>query len=365
MDNTDEDNYCSLNSGQKVYLINAPMALSTLNNSSNVSTVYQYGNSTPYTFLGPPGNDELKRTDYRATTFGLQTTCEIVTELCSLHVSSGVSTPFHCMDSFSGDVTEKNWDMVYFNDSSMVSNITVSGFQNPLPFGWAALLNQDMGTRALNGVSTTQHGGAAFVALCNTSVYDVAYTSVNGTITSFVPTMSNISVTNIVAGNMAETSIADDYLRLAAAMSVGVTATDAEDLANQLAIAYSKATLAVFSNSIVPSPASSARQRSSMLVTRVTAASLYALITVNLSFVVAGLVLCCLALRDPHPLETRDAQARLGIVGLIADRFEQPRASEDAKDFQDVFGEFGGKDSRVGLRRAKEGGWEYCLLGTD
>jgi hypothetical protein len=76
----------------------------------------------------------------------------------------------------------------------------------------------------------------------------------------------------------------------------------------------------------------------------------------------SGFVLCYLALRDPEPVELRDVQARLGIAGLIADRFEQPQASRDAKDLQDVFGEFNGKDVRVGMRRAKGGGWEYCVL---
>lgn len=252
--------------------------------------------------------------------------------------------------------------MVYFNDSSMVNDSTWSGSQNPFNFGWAALVNEDMGTPQIDGIVGTQQGGTGFVVLCNTSVYDIAYTSVNGTIRSFLPAMSNLSVSNIVAGNMAQTSIAGDYLKFSAAMSVGVTATNAKDLADQLALSYSKAALAVFSNSIVPSAVPRARYRSSILVARVPAAPLYALIAANLAFEAAGFVLCYLALRDPEPVELRDVQARLGIAGLIADRFEQPQASRDAKDLQDVFGEFNGKDVRVGMRRAKGGGWEYCVL---
>lgn len=85
----------------------------------------------------------------------------------------------------------------------------------------------------------------------------------------------------------------------------------------------------------------------------------------NLAFVVAGFVLCYLALRDPEAAETRDVQARLSIAGLIADRFQQPQASRAAKDVQDIFGEFNGKDDvRVGMRRAKGGGWEYCMLAA-
>ena len=64
-------------------------------------------------------------------------------------------------------------------------------------------------------------------------------------------------------------------------------------------------------------------------------------------FEAAGFVLCYLALRDPEPVELRDVQARLGIAGLIADRFEQPQASRDAKELRETFGEFNSKGVRV------------------
>lgn len=84
----------------------------------------------------------------------------------------------------------------------------------------------------------------------------------------------------------------------------------------------------------------------------------------NLAFVVASFVLCYLALRNPEAAET---QAWLGIIiaELIADRFQQPQASRAAEDLQDVFGEFNGKEGvRVGMRRVKGGGWEYCVLAV-
>lgn len=78
--------------------------------------------------------------------------------------------------------------MVYFNDSSMVNNSTWYGSQNPFNFGWAALVNEDMGTLQMDGIVGTQQGGTGIVMLYNTSVYDIAYTSVNGTIRNFLPT---------------------------------------------------------------------------------------------------------------------------------------------------------------------------------
>lgn len=59
--------------------------------------------------------------------------------------------------------------------------------------------------------------------------------------------------------------MAGDRLRSAAATPAGVTVTNAKDLADQLALSYSKEVLAVFSNSIVPSAVPRARYRSSIL----------------------------------------------------------------------------------------------------
>lgn len=53
--------------------------------------------------------------------------------------------------------------------------------------------------------------------------------------------------------------MAGDRLRSVATTSAGVTATNAKDLADQLALPYSKEVLAVFSKTIVPSAVPRAR----------------------------------------------------------------------------------------------------------
>lgn len=102
-----------------------------------------------------------------------------------------------------------------------------------------------------------------------------------------------------------------EHLRFAPAMSVGVTATEAHEMADQLAISYSKAALSVFSKSIVRSPGPHARFRTSILVARVPAALLYALLAADLAFVVADLILCFCALYDPEPGEARNVYCKL------------------------------------------------------
>jgi hypothetical protein len=59
-------------------------------------------------------------------------------------------------------------------------------------------------------------------------------------------------------------------------------------------------------------------------------------------------------LHDPRRTETRDVQARLGIVVLIVDHVQHPQASRDVKELQGIARQF--KDVRVGMRRAKGGG---------
>lgn len=133
---------------------------------------------------------------------------------------------------------------------------------------------------------------------------------------------------SLLGSNMAGTSIAGDYTGFGAAMSVGITGTNAHELADdQLAMSYSKAAVAVFSNSIVPGLVDRAGFRSSILVARMLATPLYAL-----QHSLCGgrpCKLSCVILRFVSPArvrpgETRDVQARLGIAGLIVVYYGQP-----------------------------------------
>jgi hypothetical protein len=77
---------CSLNvAGQAVFFANATQSLEVLNNASNLVSVLTYENNiSPYTYLGIPSSNELSVRDYTATTFGMNTQCELISNACNL-----------------------------------------------------------------------------------------------------------------------------------------------------------------------------------------------------------------------------------------------------------------------------------------
>jgi hypothetical protein len=108
-------------------------------------------------------------------------------------------------------------------------------------------------------------------------------------------------------------------------------------------------------------PALAVQQRESFLVSRVPAAPLYTLVISNLLFVVFGVILTCIAI-GVSTGDVREVQARLSIVGLVADRFEQQRGRDGVEKMDDYFEEKAGNDSmRVAIDRSEGGGFSYTV----
>jgi len=313
-------------------------------------TVLTYETTPTYTYLGIPPSDVLSQRDYTATTFGMETQCKLISNECNLNVQSGVSTPFRCTEAFSGDVSQDyGWVMAYFTNSTMTSNDTSRGIQNPYYFGLAPLVNAQGGGTLVQTNSTPipeiispSHGGITFVLFCTVAVYDVQYDSVNGTVTRFVTSLSNDSTANIWQGVMEYTDVGTTALQQAA--SLVAFSNSEQELADKIALAYSKIALAIGSEAVTPLPAIAAQERSSSLVARVPAAPLFTLVIANLLFVVLGIVFAGMALGSSGS-EVREVQARLSIVGLVADRFEGLRARNGAEKMDELFEESDGSGS--------------------
>jgi hypothetical protein len=189
-------------------------------------------------------------------------------------------------------------------------------------------------------------------------LYDIEYDSVNQTVTRFVATASNASVANIWQGPMAFVDVGQANLQTAVTVAAS-TATDAQDLADQIALAYSKVALGVGAQSVQRAPALAAQERTSLLVTRLPMAALFSLVAANLLFVLVGVALTIAALATSGG-EVREVQARLSIFGLVADRFEGLRASRRAEEMEDLFEERDGKGSmRVAVHQVVTGGYTY------
>ncbi|THV71581.1 hypothetical protein D6D28_04326 [Aureobasidium pullulans] len=362
-----------LNEGSRV--------LSVLNNASQLTTVSTFGDVTPYTYLGAPPSMVLPNQDYTATTFGALTQCRPISKECNLNPFSFVSTNFICSPTFKGDVTLAPWQMNYFLDGALTQNDTFYGVSNPYHMGWAALTNPQGGGTLVTGngdgggtpldpeIVVPRAGGIAFVLACNTTIYDIEYDSVNGTITRFVTQKSNNSVANIAqltSEFMMRMGTGDasgyptpGYFYLAQAASLATFSSSAQQLADKMALAYSRAAMSIFTAAVVPVPALAAQSRTQTLVARVSVAPLFTLVLANLMFVILGILLTCVTVWASND-DVNDVQARLSLTGLVADRFEGSQGQQAVKDMEDLFEEYEGQSSaRIGIVPSPEGGYAY------
>lgn len=354
---------CNLGwSGSATFLADSVKSLQVLNNVSDTIAVYNNGPDPIYPYLGIPMSGDIASHDYTATTFGLRTECKPSSRQCNLNGFSGASTPFHCTNAFYGDLktTADGWISTYFSDAAMSSNETFYGVQTPYYYAIGALFGtvQPASLEHETQIVTPMHGGIAFILSCAITTYDIEYDSINGTVTRFVATLSNASVANVWQLPMAEAHVAQSNLQTAALIAA-TTATNAQDLADQYALAYSKAALGVGAQSVQLAPALAVQQRSSFLVTRLLTAPLFCLIAANLAFVLLGTALTYVAVSTSGG-EVRDIQARLGIVGLVADRFEGDKASSSAEGVDQLFEEHQGSSSSVvAIERTMAGGYAF------
>jgi len=362
------ESFCSLNvAATAVFLANATQSFQVLNNISDVTTVLTYEGKPSYTYLGIP-RDQFSQRDFTATTFGMNTQCKPISNECNLNGDYGAFTPFTCAESFQGDLTSgPSWKIAHFNDSSMSSNLTTSGVHNPYYFGLAARENAGAGTTSpitrgnVPEIVDVLHGGIAFVLFCTTTLYDVEYDTVNGTVTRFVATASNDSVANAWQGPISLVSGAPGTPSLQQAAGLAVFSNTAQELADKIALAYSQVALAVGAQAVRRSPALAVQERQSFLVSRIPAAPLFTLVIANLLFVILGIVLAAIAIHTSGG-EVREVQARLSIVGLVADRFEAQRGRTGVEDMDAYFEEKDGNGSiRVAIDNGSGEGYRYRI----
>jgi hypothetical protein len=258
------ESYCSIDHSSSInFFNNGTQSLQVLNNISGLMTVFIYESNPPCTYLGVPLSDGLSRTDYTATTFGMNTNYKPVSNECNLNEEVGAFTPFKCGETFQGDLTwGPSWQMAYFTNSAMTSNDTPKGIYNSYYFGLAAreISGGPTGLTATNlivipEIVTPSHGGVSFVLFCSVTVYDVEYDSVNGTVTRFVTRVSNHSVANAWQGSMAIVTGAVGQANLQQKALLGILSNTAQQLADTMASAYSQVALAVSAQVLRPSPA--------------------------------------------------------------------------------------------------------------
>ncbi|KPI35252.1 uncharacterized protein AB675_3758 [Cyphellophora attinorum] len=309
---------------------------------------------------------QMASVDYSASSYAVQTQCTPVTSSCmDAEGAYGLGVPFHCPFQFQGIAdtsvgSANSVKMAYFTDSSGNNNDTsLVSVGNPYYHATVAVVNMRNGPSSAL-VSDPQivkgvHGGSTIIALfCTSTVYDLEYTSVNGSITRFVTSPSNTSMANILQGTQRLTEAGDANLVQAA--SVAGLGDSAQAISDQFALSYSQTALAVASGAFEPRLALEAQSRENMLVARVPKAPLTCLLVANVSLVVLGIILAIVAISCSH--DANEVQARLGIPALVATLFEEARIRAPVQKVDDMFEESRGQQSaRVGFVRSHHGAW--------
>jgi hypothetical protein len=360
---------CNLNnpaSGDVLLNVDPMKVLSNISDTMTVP-VLSVGQDQ-YAYVARPEISRLSLLDYTVSTYAIHSQCSPVTSQCTdPNNVSGVGTPYKCPFAFQGTVNtavgaSNSVTMAYFTDSTGSNNNTDQTLiDNPYYYSAMVLANM-RNPRPLTlqndpEVLSGGHGGATIVAMrCMSTVYDVEYSSVNGTIKNWRSSNSNRSTTLIVQGTQRHTNVGNPNLIQAA--SIAGLSNSAQEIADQFALAYSQTALAVASGAFEPRVALASQVREQILVARVPKAPLFALIATNLLLVLLGILLAIVALIANRG-NTGEVQARLSIPALVAALFEVNRA-KPVEEIEDMFEERHGEHGpRIGVAKVVEGGWVF------
>lgn len=368
---------CTLNpAAATTFLMQGPQAQSVVANLSTTMRVNTLAYEKDlFSYVGNPPKAALQNIDYTSHTWGLQTKCKPVTSQCIDEASiSGVRLKYKCPFAMEGTISteagtafQNQYLMTYFEDSTASSNSTLSvNLANPYYFGAISLVNQNIGHNpAMTDdpeITSTGHGAEVFALFCNTTVYDVEYTSINGSITRFNAAPANSTLTNIVQGTQQYTHVGDPNLIQGAAIAALVS-NDSQAVADYFAMTYSHIALGIASAAFTPQAAVQAQRRETMLVAKVPIAPLACLLIANISLALLGIVLMIIAAVAARG-DTREVQARLSVAGLVAAHFEGRKAERGVEKVEELFEEHdgvNGSQQRVGVVRTESSGWRFSV----
>ncbi len=370
---------CTLNPGASAtFLIGGSNTLKVMSNLSDAMQVntLQSGKDS-FTFVGNSPKAGFESVDYKSYSWAMKTQCAPVTTQCVKEENiAGAFFRYKCPFAMEGTMStdantafQNQFTMAYFTNSSATSNSTyTTNLANPYYFATIATVNQNLGhgPASLAGdpeVSSTGHGADLFALICNATVYDLSYTSINGSISVFDAKPANSTITNIVQGTQQYTNVGDPNLIQGASIAAIISPT-AQDLADYFALTYSQVALGVATAAFTPQPAIVAQTRDSILVAKVPIVPLACLLIANLSLALLGIVLVIFAAVAAKG-ETREVQARLSVTGLVAAHFEGGRTQGQVEKVEDLFEERERKGvvmgPRVGLLKNERGGWMFSV----
>lgn len=341
--------------------------------------------------------------DFQASTYALGTACKPVTRACNLQRASyctytggciaDMVTPtvtYNCGPSLRGDMLNNTGTP--FNSSTGISespsstgfflqlfgkdnfidpvgryghnDITIS---NPFYFATGAqlattdVLADDPEAAQVSGQGQQSSG---FILLCTSTVYELTYNSVNGSVVNGTYTVTNDTLPSNIRWTLTYVQAYSQNALESAWISGAQQSNTSQELADFFAQRFSETTLSMVVGITEPAFNLAERTREHLLVTRLPKAPFFTLIVLNLLYAALGVLLAALAVAS-QPRRTRDVQARLSIAGLVAALFEARTSSasmtqskRSASGIEGVFAEYYQRDrdgARVVVVPAGEG----------
>ena len=330
------------------YNLSSDNLITTFNDSGQVYAIVTETNPSP-------------DVDFTASTFALSSHCELISQDCNLTEVARVDIPYNCKKiNFAGNLGNGDtlFNFKFFNGSDGRYNTTLPTAINPFYWALASMSPGVYGNFNDSNILGSDNGIGS-VLWCNTTVYDVTYSQVNGSITKLVSSPSNSTLGGIFREPL-ELGFGYWLPTLKNGMQLAALSSNASQQLLDIFVPVFSRTAASFG-----APATSSRQnivdqtRSSFIAARVPKAPFYMTVVLGLLYALLGIALTVAALcitRDG----VQDTVVKLGIEGLVAEGFERPRLGKPAEKVEELFEEWDGKGSgRVGIRKTELGHWTF------
>lgn len=321
-----------------------------------------------YVYVANPQTSRLSLLDYTVGTYAIHSQCKPVTPQCtnkSMQVGNSINHTCPFASKGTVDTLDRTGNvdvtMAFFKDSSGSKAIMPLETSLNNPYYYAAMLLTGLNMAVSEALANDPDmlcklydSGTLVAVFCNSTVYDVTYSSVNGTIKEWKASPSNSSMMRLVQAGTELLRMGMWYL--IQAVSVAGFSDNGQDIADRFALAYSRNAIATTAVIFEPRDAFVSQKREQIQVAMVPKAPLYILIAANLLLVVFGSILTALALIASRG-NTGEVQARLSIHALVAAAFE-PRVGNPVKEVKGFFEEKHSKQGpRLGFVKTTEGGW--------
>lgn len=384
-------------------LAGATESCMTVNQVSDLNVVRSYTSDgqTYYYFLTAAAADLTR--DFRTNTLALSTQCQPMTQKCfpgaqqNPHNFTVPNPPiFTCTPGFSADV---RWNgalpvsnreefltpavgIGFSPDAQLSRMIGVNGseivyasYQNPLYFGaWAigypsASPDEPLSLLSDPEVLADQFKDYVWLLNCSTTIYDVTYSWVNGTVYNFTTTIAAPWKGALVSAPLTM-GIHMAQLALGLTSTMAGFQTDADQLSMMWAQLFSSYNVAVMAGAMQETENHLEQLRNNTVaVTRVPLVPLYVLIGFKCLYAVAALVLAGAAVCFTNVAETQSIKERLSVKGLATAYFADGPSQQAVavKNVEDLFQEPNKSDpaqepKKVAMVPTEAGGWQFVTM---